>query len=109
MNLHDHLPAFLVMIPLLGAFITPVVASFNKMVRNAFFALFMFLILLVGISLCVTTLNGQVLVYVMGGEHLALTLPSGMTYPVRILFEIDAMSSLLILCLSITAFAGALF
>ena len=109
MNWHDHLPAFLVMIPLLGAFLTPFAASWGKTVRNGFFVFFMASILFVGLSLCAATFNGGVLVYVMGGENFALTLPSGMSYPIRILFEIDAFGSLLIFCISIAAFAGALF
>jgi multicomponent Na+:H+ antiporter subunit D len=109
MNLRDHLPAFLVMIPLLGAFLTPLVASFGKTVRNAFFILFTFLMLLTGISICAATLGGDILVYVMGAENFSLTLPSGMSYPVRILFEIDAVGALLILCIALAAFAGALF
>ncbi|MDR2176245.1 MAG: NADH:ubiquinone oxidoreductase [Synergistaceae bacterium] len=109
MNLSDHLPAFLVMIPLLGAFLTPLAASFGKTVRSVFFVLFMSLILLTGISICASTFGGNILVYVMGAENFSLTLPSGMSYPVRILFEIDAAGALMILCVAIAAFAGALF
>ena len=109
MRLSDHLPAFLVMIPLLGAFVAPVIVPMGKTVRNAFFALFTFLTLFVAISISAATLDGKILTYVMGGEHFTLTLPSGMAYPVRILFEIDAFGSLMILCVSIASFAGSLF
>ena len=111
MNLHDHLPAFLIMVPFLGAFVTPFVASFGKNVRNTFFAVFAFIILLMGISVCMTVFgeSGKTLVYVMGGESFNIALPSGMSYPVRILFEIDAFGALMILCISIATFAGALF
>ncbi|MDR1379262.1 MAG: NADH:ubiquinone oxidoreductase [Synergistaceae bacterium] len=109
MNLREHFPAFLVMVPLLGAFLTPFVVSFGKTARNVFFVVFMAVILFLGFSLCLETFGGQVLVYVMGGEHFTLTLPSGMSYPVRIMFEIDAFGSLLILCISLAAFAGAVF
>jgi multicomponent Na+:H+ antiporter subunit D len=109
MSLRNHLPAFLVMLPLLGAFLTPIVASFGKMVRNVFFIFFMFLILLTGVSICMMASGGDILVYVMGADNFSLTLPSGMSYPVRILFEIDAFSALVILCVSVAAFAGAIF
>ncbi|MDR1376380.1 MAG: NADH:ubiquinone oxidoreductase [Synergistaceae bacterium] len=109
MNWHDHFPAFLIMIPLLGAFLTPLAASCGKTVRNVFFMLFMTLILFIGISLCASTFGGRTLVYVMGGDNFSLSLPSGMSYPLRILFEVDAFGSLLILCISIAAFAGAVF
>lgn len=109
MNLRAHLPAFLIMVPLLGAFLTPLVASFGKTVRNVFFIAFSLLILLIGVSICTATFGGQSLVYVMGGESFALTLPSGMSYPVRVVFQIDGFSSLMILCISIATFAGALF
>ncbi|MDR3265796.1 MAG: NADH:ubiquinone oxidoreductase [Synergistaceae bacterium] len=109
MKLHEHLPAFLVMIPLLGAFVTPLVASFGRVTRNVFFVLFSLLILIVAISIGATTFGGESMVYVMGGENFALTLPSGMSYPVRIIFQIDAFGSLLILCIALATFAGALF
>lgn len=109
MNLRTHLPAFLIMTPLLGAFLTPLVASFGKTVRNAFFILFSLLILVMGIVLCFSTFGGHTIVYVMGGESFLLTLPSGMAYPVRILFEIDAFSSLLIFTIALASFAGAIF
>ena len=111
MNIRDHLPAFLVMTPLLGAFISPVAALFGKTARNAFFVAFTALILLIGASICVTAFggNGNILVYVMGGESFALTMPSGMSYPVRIMLEIDAFGALFIFCVTAAAFAGALF
>ncbi|MDR1874692.1 MAG: NADH:ubiquinone oxidoreductase [Synergistaceae bacterium] len=109
MKLHEHLPAFLVMVPLLGAFLTPLVASFGRVVRNVFFVFFSLLTLVIAVSIGMSVFGGQILVYVMGGENFALTLPSGMTYPVRILFEIDAFGALLILCIALAAFAGSVF
>jgi multicomponent Na+:H+ antiporter subunit D len=109
MRLHDHLPAFLLMLPILGAFLTPCVASLGKIARNVLFVTFTALIVLVGIFICGSTIGGEILIYVMGGDHFTLALPSGMSYPVRILFEIDAFGSLLILCVSIASFAGAIF
>ena len=109
MSVRGHLPALLVMIPLLGAFISPLVASFGKAARNTFFVVFTALILLVGLFICAETGSGNILVYVMGGESFSLTLPSGLSYPVRIMFEIDELGSLMILCVAVAAFAGALF
>jgi multicomponent Na+:H+ antiporter subunit D len=97
------------MLPLLGAFLSPVVVSFGKAARNVFFVVFTGLILFVGVSLCTATFGGSTLVYVMGGENFALTLPSGMSYPVRILLEIDAFGSMMIFCVAVATFAGALF
>lgn len=109
MNLHEHLPVFLIMVPLLGAFLTPLVTAFGKTTRNVFFVAFSFLTLLISISLCTSTFGGQSLVYVMGAETFKLTFPSGMSYPVRIMFQIDAFSSLLIFCIALASFAGAVF
>ena len=52
--------------------------------------------------------HGTIL-YVMGGESFSLTLPSGFTFPVRIMFEIDALSAFMGLTVGIASFAGALF
>ncbi|GHS95990.1 cation:proton antiporter [Synergistales bacterium] len=109
MNIRDHLPAFLVMLPLLGAFLTPAVGSLGKVIRNGFYILFSFLTLLTSLSIGCAVFWGNPMVYVMGGDSFALTLPSGMSYPVRILFEIDAFGALFAICIAIASFAGALF
>jgi len=109
MRLSEHLPAFLIMIPLLAAFLSPIAVYMGKMVRNVFFVLFAFLTLFISLSISAATLDGSILVYVMGGEHFGLTLPSGMSIPVRIIFEIDAFSSLMALCVAFTAAAGAIY
>ncbi|MDR1732582.1 MAG: NADH:ubiquinone oxidoreductase [Synergistaceae bacterium] len=109
MRFSEHLPAFLVMVPLLGAFATPLATCFGRRVSNVFFLLFTLLTLIIGISVGTAAFAGNTLIYVMGGEHFALTLPSGMTYPVRILFQIDAAGAMMILCVCLAAFAGSLF
>jgi len=109
MNVRDHLPALLIMAPLLGAFLSPIVVMFGKTVRNVFFVAFSALTLLIASVICVEVFSGNVLVYVMGGESFALTMPSGMSYPVRILLHIDAFSAIFIFCIAAAAFAGSLF
>ena len=109
MNLRDHLPAFIIMAPLLGAFLSPIVASLGKTVRNIFFVAFTALTLFLSISICVATFGGNILIYAVGEQHFALTMPSGMSLPVRILLQIDAFGAMFIFCIAVTAFAGALY
>lgn len=109
MNLHAHLPAFLIMTPILAAFLSPIAVSLGKTSRNVFLVFFSSLTLLISLFIATSTIGGESMIYVMGGESFNLTLPSGMSYPVRILLQIDAFSSMLILCISLAMLAGAMF
>lgn len=109
MNFVKHIPALLLVLPLFGAFFAPIVCMFGKRLRNLFFVLISALTLCCAVSLFLETSAGQILVYVMGGENSAVTLPSGMAFPVRIILELDAFSGLVALCVALASFAGALF
>ncbi|MGI6784822.1 MAG: proton-conducting transporter membrane subunit [Aminivibrio sp.] len=109
MNWNEHLPALLLALPLLGAFLAPLCSLGGKTVRNAMFMVISFLTLLVAFFLWRTVLAEGIQYYVMGGEGSRLSLPSGMAVPVRIILEVDALSAFMALCGAIASFAGALF
>jgi multicomponent Na+:H+ antiporter subunit D len=52
---------------------------------------------------------GGTAVYVMGAEAWNITLPSGLSWPVRIILEVDAFSAFMAVVGSIAALAGAFF
>ena len=85
----QHSPPLIVAVPLLTAFLTPLVSRINDTVRNLFVLIMLgitsFLIVLLGNDV----LANGIRVYVFGG---GLPVPSGMTIPVRIMFEIDSMN-----------------
>jgi len=82
----DYTPALIVAIPLLGAFLTPLVNRINDKLRN------IFVLAILGITgififlLAYQVLTSGIQTYVFGGAQ-DLSLPV-----VRILFEVDAMS-----------------
>ena len=105
----QHLPALLLALPIGGAFLAPIFCSFGKKLRNSFYILTSLLTLICAISIFLNTTAGKILVYVMGEKDFSLTLPSGMAFPVRIILEMDAFSGLMILCVAVASFAGAIF
>jgi len=95
MNWLMHLPALCIAIPLLFAFLTPLVEKFFGKARS--------IVVLIGILAAASVvlllaqnifLNGP-MVYTMGSNSPGLTLPSGMSLPVRIIFDIDAFSAMM--------------
>ena len=109
MNLNEHLPALLLAVPLLGAFTAPLFSLGGKYLRNAALLAATFLTLVVAFLLWRHVSATGIAVYVMGGKTTALTLPSGMKFPVRIILEVDAFSAFMALTGAIASFAGALF
>ncbi|GAG15726.1 unnamed protein product, partial [marine sediment metagenome] len=91
----EHAPALSIGIPLLFAFLVPLVGKVNGKVRNAFVVLGMLLTAAIVLPLAANVIAGSPQVYVMGAESPGLTLPGGMNVPVRIVLEIDALSAMM--------------
>jgi multicomponent Na+:H+ antiporter subunit D len=101
-----HSPALIVGIPLLAAFLTPLVSRINDKIRNLFVLVMLcvtgFLIILLGYDV---QTNG-IRTYVFGS---GAPLPSGMSIPVRIMFEIDSMNVFMVIITIILALVGVLY
>ncbi|MEF8879655.1 MAG: proton-conducting transporter membrane subunit [Candidatus Thermoplasmatota archaeon] len=98
----DHSPALVVAVPLLGAFLTPLVSFINDKVRNVFV-----LILLLFNSFIVFLLSHDVFTngihtYVFGAKN-----PSSPV--VRILFEVDGISAFMAIIVTIIASVAVLY
>ncbi len=109
MNILPHLPILIIALPLLGAFILPLLNRINKKVPGIFSVLILgaslFFTILVAIK--VMTVGPQV--YVFGAQSTGFTLPSGLKFPIRIIFEIDAMSIFMGLITAMVSFLGAVY
>ena len=81
----QHSPALIVAVPLLGAFITPLISRLNDKVRNVFVILTLGLTASLVFLLASDVFTGNIHTYIFGSQDLALPV-------VRILFEVDAMS-----------------
>jgi len=109
MNMVDiiltHAPALLVAIPLLGAFLTPLVSKINDKIRN------IFVIIILGITGILVLLVAQQVMdtgpitYVFGSS---LSTVQNNTV-IRILFEIDALSVFMALISIILSFVASVY
>ena len=87
-----HSPALIVATPLLAAFLTPLVSRINDTVRNLFVLIMLSITGLLVAILGYDVLTNGIRTYVFGGGSTVVTLPSGLIFHVRIIFEIDAMN-----------------
>lgn len=105
-----HAPALIIALPLLAAFLVPVIGRFNRSKGLGWFVS-----IILGLSLLMTLLmanhilsNGP-LIYVFGGSEPGLTLPSGYTIPIRIIFQIDGMGIFMGIITAVVSFLGAVY
>lgn len=97
-----HSPALIVAVPLLGAFLTPLISRVNDKLRNIFVILVLGLTGLLVLLLAYDILTNGIHTYVFGAQNLALPV-------VRILFEVDAMSIFMAIISSILAFVAVIY
>jgi len=102
MNIPDYSIAMVVAIPLLGAFLTPLVSKINGKLRNIFVILILaFNAGLVFLIASQVFTNG-IMTYIFGAKDLS--------YPiVRILFEVDAMSIFMAIISSILVLVAVIY
>jgi multicomponent Na+:H+ antiporter subunit D len=109
MTFLDHLPALLLVLPLAAAFAAPLAARAGRRPLEVLFLGTCSLVALSALALQIRAAGGAPLIYVMGGDSALLPLPSGATFPIRILLELDAAGAFMALIGSVAALAGAIF
>ena len=82
----EHSPALIVAVPLLGAFLTPLISKINDKLRNIFVILTLGLTAFLVFLLANDVFTNGIRTYVFGMQDLTLPI-------VRILFEIDGLSA----------------
>lgn len=106
----ENLPTLLIAIPLLGAFLTPIVGHFVPKLLHPWVLLFSLLSSVTGIATAVLVLAKGTLVYVFGASNAtAGGVVDSLGIPVRILFEIDAFGAFMLLSASVVSFAVLLW
>ncbi len=102
MNVPDYTIALVVAIPLLGAFLTPLVGRINDKLRNIFVILVLTLNAFLVFLLASDVLTTGIKTYVFGAQDIS--------YPiVRILFEVDAMSIFMAIISSILVTVAVIY
>jgi multicomponent Na+:H+ antiporter subunit D len=111
MNIIDdillHSPALIVAIPLLGAFLTPLISKINDKVRNGF-VIFIVLLTSAIVFLLANDIYSQwgtIHTYVFGGSS---PLTEG-GFAIRILFEVDGLNIFMAIIATILAIAGVIY
>ncbi|MFE3845984.1 proton-conducting transporter membrane subunit [Thermoplasmatota archaeon] len=98
----QHSPALIVAIPLLGAFLTPLISKINNKVRNVFVILIILITTILVMLLASDVFSGNIHTYVFGSQDLTVPL-------VRILFEVDAMSAFMAIVGSILLLVSVIY
>jgi len=105
-SLLNQSPALIVAIPLLGAFLTPLIGRINSKLRNGFVVLTVLLTSFFVFLLSSDILtNGSIKIYIFGGK----IGESAGSPVVRILFEVDAMSAFMIIIGAILAIVAVVY
>jgi multicomponent Na+:H+ antiporter subunit D len=102
MSIPDYIIPLVVALPLLGAFLTPLISRVNDKLRNIFVILILGVNMALILLLASNILTEGIMIYVFGAQNLNLPL-------VRILFEVDAMSIFMAIISSILAFVAVLY
>ena len=98
----EHSPALIVAIPLLGAFLTPLISKINDKLRNIFVIVIIAITTFIVLLLASDVFSGNIHTYIFGSENLTLPI-------VRILFEVDALSAFMAIIGSTLALVAVIY
>ena len=104
-----HSPALIVAVPLLTGFLTPLVSRINDTVRNIFVLIMLSVTGILISILGYDVLTNGIRTYVFGGGNTVVTLPSGLMFHVRIIFEVDSMNVFMAIITIILAIIGIVY
>jgi len=108
-TLITHSSILIIAIPLVTAFLTPLIGMTSKKARNAFVIVSLaFVAFLVFVLAKDIAING-IHIYTLGATSPDLTTPKGFMVPVRIILEVDGMSILMGIIWSIVSLAATIF
>ena len=103
-------PALLIAVPLLGAFLSPIIGMISRDARALWVLAVITLTAIIGYFIAFLVYTQGTLLYVFGATKATLTIPpdSG-GIPIRIIFAIDAMSALMVIIAVTVGFAVILY
>ncbi len=106
----QNLPALIIAIPLFGAFIAPLLKKHSRAAAGWTVAItgVAFLLSILLMDYVRATQAGMV-VYVFGADNPGLTLPSGYSVPIRIMFQIDGLGVLMAFLCTLLPFLAAIY
>ena len=102
MNIPEYLPALIVAVPLLGAFLTPLVGRVHGKLRNSFVIIILLLNTSLVFLLAYEIIQNGIQIYTFGAQDINQPI-------VRILFEVDALSIFMAIISSIIVLVAILY
>jgi multicomponent Na+:H+ antiporter subunit D len=108
----QHIPVLLIAIPLLVAFVIPIINRFGgtgKALRDIVALIAVLLNSAMAFVLGFRVFGTGPATYVLGGEKTAITMPSGNMVPIRILLNVDAFGALIAISCSVVAVAAMIY
>jgi multicomponent Na+:H+ antiporter subunit D len=105
----EHSPALIIALPLATAFLCPIVSRFGSGARNLWVLIGAGLTTFVALIAAQAVFLSGPLVYTFGAAAQYLTVPEGAAMPIRIIFNIDAMSAIMVMLTAIIGFAVTVY
>ena len=104
-----HAPALLIALPLIGAFLTPLIDRVNSKARSAWVILVLIVTQVIMMLFAWDVFTQGTHIYTMGAADPATTIPVQAAVPIRIVFEVDGMSAFMGLISCTVALAAAVY
>lgn len=89
----EHAPAIIIVLPLLAAFLTPLIDRFNSKMRNAFVVAIVIVEEILVLLLSKEIFDHGTRIYTMGATNPTLAVPTQAAVPLRIVLQVDAMGA----------------
>jgi len=105
----DNLPVFLIVVPLICAFLTPLFGRFVRIIRTPWVIFAVLLSAGIAIATAVLVFMNGPLTYVFGMPAGASAVTDSAGIPTRIIFNIDAMSAFMLMSAAIVSIAAILY
>jgi multicomponent Na+:H+ antiporter subunit D len=108
-ELITHSPILIIAIPLLAAFLTPLIGMASQKARNAFVVVSLVFVTFLVFALARDISFNGIHVYTLGAASPDLSIPTGFMVPVRIILEVDGMSVFFSIIWAIVSLAAAIY
>ena len=104
-----HAPILIIAIPLLAAFLTPLIGMASSRARNATVVVSLAFVVFLVFALARDVVIDGIRIYALGAASPDLSIPTGFIVPVRIILEVDGMAAFFSIIWSIVSLAAAIY
>ena len=106
---NNAIPAMVIGLPLLAAFLTPLIGMATKKGRNVFVLAILVIEELLVIILAWHVFTGNIVIYTMGAKNPMAAVPAQAAVPIRIVLEIDGMAAFMGLISATVSLAAGIY